>query len=101
MNVRFSKDFEKTVRRLSGKILKSVIAAIDNVRAASGIEDISDCKKIEGLNNVYRIRIGSRRAFFVLHVYHDGNTAFFEYLIPRGEAYDKKNMERLRNKDIN
>lgn len=99
MNVDFSKDFAKSVRRLSGKILQSVIAMIDEVRDAQSIEQISNCKKIESLNNVYRIRIGDRRAFFVLHIQIEGDLVMFEYVFNRGEAYDKKNMQKLRNKD--
>ena len=95
----FSKDFAKSVRRLSGKILQSVIAMIDEVRDAQSIEQISNCKKIESLNNVYRIRIGDRRAFFVLHIQIEGDLVMFEYVFNRGEAYDKKNMQKLRNKD--
>lgn len=57
-------------------------------------------KKIESLNSVYRIRIGDRRAFFVLHIEIEEDLVKFEYLVSRGEAYDKKNMERLRRKDV-
>ena len=99
MNVDFSKDFSKSVRKLSGKILQSVIAAIDEVKAAKSIEQISNCKKIESLNSVYRIRIGDKRAFFVLHIKIEGELVMFEYLLSRCEAYDKKNMQKLRNKD--
>ena len=99
MKVRFSKDFSKAMERLSGKLLKSVVAAINEVIDASSIDEITDCKKIEGLNSVYRIRIGDRRAFFVLHIEVDGDIVRFEYLVSRGEAYDKKNMEKLRRRD--
>ena len=99
MNVDFSKDFNKSVRKLSGKILQSVIETIDEVKAAESIEQISNCKKIESLNSVYRIRIGDKRAFFVLHVQIEGDLVMFEYLLSRGEAYDKKNMQKLRKKD--
>lgn len=47
MKVDFSKDFNKTVRKLSGKILQSVIETIDDVKSAESIEQISNCKKIE------------------------------------------------------
>ena len=100
MRVEYSKDFEKSVRKLSGKSLHSVIAMIDEVKSALTVDDITDCKKIESLKNVYRIRVGNKRAFFVLHILIEGNVARFEYLVSRGEAYDKKNMERLRNRDI-
>ncbi len=98
MKVDYSKDFEKAVRKLSGKILKSVIDAIDNVKLAQSIDDISNCKKIESLNSVYRIRIGDKRAFFV-YIEIEDNLVKFEYLLNRGEAYNKKNMQKLRNKD--
>lgn len=99
MKVEYSKDFEKSVKKLSGKVLHSIINMIDEVKNASSINDITDCKKIETLNNVYRIRIGSKRAFFVLHISIEGDTARFEYLFSRGEAYNKKNIEKLRNRD--
>lgn len=85
---------------MSGKILQSLISALDEVRAANAIEELTDCKKIETLKNVYRLRIGDRRAFFILHIEIEGNLVKFEYLLSRGEAYDKKNMEKLRKKDI-
>ena len=85
MKVEYSKDFEKSVRKLSGKVLHSVIDMIDEVKSATSVSDITDCKKIESLNNFYRII--------------DGDTARFEYLLSRGEAYDKKNIEKLRNRD--
>ena len=76
-----------------------MIATIDEVKMAPSIEYISNCKKIESLNSVYRIRIGDKRAFFVLHNQIEGDLVMFEYLLSRGEAYDKKNMLKLRNKD--
>ncbi len=86
--------------KLSGKMKKSAVAAINEVIDAASIDDITDCKKIESLNNVYRIRIGDRRAFFVLHIEIEGDIVKFEYLVSRGEAYDKKNMDKLRMRDV-
>lgn len=100
MRVDFSKDFAKALDKLSGKIFESVREAINNVIDANSLDEIQNCKKIETLNSVYRIRIGSRRAFFVLHIELEGDLVKFEYLVSRGEAYDKKNMERLRRKDV-
>ncbi len=100
MKVDFSKDFTKALDKLSGKIHNSIVEAINNVIDAPCIDDIKNCRKIESLNSVYRIKIGSKRAFFVLHITIDGDLAKFEYLVSRGEAYDKKNMERLKNRDV-
>lgn len=100
MKVDFSKDFTKALDKLSGKIHHSIVEAINNVIDAQTIEEINNCRKIETLNSVYRIKIGSKRAFFVLHIQIDGDLVKFEYLVSRGEAYDKKNMERLRKRDF-
>ena len=81
MKVDFSKDFTKALDKLSGKIHHSVVEAINNVIDAQTLDDISNCRKIETLNNVYRLKIGSKRAFFVLHIQIDGDLAKFEYLV--------------------
>lgn len=46
MKVEYSKDFEKTVRKLSGKMLDSVREVIREVKNAECIEQITDCKKL-------------------------------------------------------
>lgn len=99
MRIDFSKEFAKAFDKLSGKIYESVRDAINNVIEAQSLDEIQNCK-IETLNSVYRIRIGSKRAFFVLHIEIEGDLVKFEYLLNRGEAYDKKNMERLRRRDV-
>ena len=58
MNVEFSKAFVKASKRLSGKMLDSLRRTIVEVKAAKGIQDISDCKKLVGYRNIYRIRLG-------------------------------------------
>ena len=100
MKVRYSKEFEKSVRKLSGKMLQSVKSAILEVMKAESVENITDCKKLTGYQNVYRIRIGSLRAFFTLHIEIIDNVVFFRFLVSRGEAYDKKNEKRLKDIDL-
>ena len=63
MKVEYSKAFVKAVRKLSGKMLDSVRNAIQEVIEARCIDEITDCKKLVGYDFVYRIRIGSYRAF--------------------------------------
>ncbi|MCM1041933.1 MAG: hypothetical protein NC324_03985 [Bacteroides sp.] len=99
MRVEFSKEFVKALDKLSGKIHKSVVDAVNQVFDATTIDEIANCKKIESLRNVYRIRIGAQRAFFALHIHVEGDIVRFEYLFSRGEAYGKKNMEKLKNRD--
>ena len=83
MNVEYSKPFLKAVDKLSGKVLSSVLDMIREVKNKS----------------VYRIRIGDYRAFFIFHVKIVDDTVKFEYLVSRGEAYDKKVQSELRKKD--
>ena len=99
MNVEYSKDFEKSVKKLSGKMLNSIRRVITEVKNAESIKDITDCKKLVGYRNVYRIRLGDYRAFFTFHVEIVNGTVFFRYLVSRGEAYAKKNDESLKRID--
>jgi len=48
-----------------------------------------------GYDNVYRIRIGNLRAFFIFHIQVIDDCVFFKYLVLTGEAYDKKYKEKL------
>ena len=99
MRVEYSKAFVKAVRKLSGKMLDSVRAAIQEVIDAQSVDQITDCKKLIDFDYVYRIRIGSYRAFFTFHLHIENDVVMLEYLLPRGEVYDKKNQEKLRRVD--
>lgn len=87
MKVDYSKDFEKSVKKLSGKILDSVRCVIKEVKEADNIKDITDCTKLVGFRSVYRIRIGDYRAFFTFHIEIVDDVVRFKYLVSRGEAY--------------
>ena len=95
MNVEYSKDFEKSVKKLSGKMLDTIA----EVKNAENIKEFTDCKKLVGYRNVYRIRIGDYRAFFTFHIEIVNDTVFFRYLVSRGEAYAKKMDESLKRID--
>ncbi len=99
MNVDYSKDFKKSVKKLSGKMLDSVRRVVEEVKNAESLKDITDCKKLVGFRNVYRIRIGDYRAFFTFHIEIINDTIIFRYLVPRGEAYDKKAQKELKRID--
>ena len=99
MNVEYSRDFGKAVQKLSGKMLDSVRGVISEVKNAESIKDITDCKKLVGYRNVYRIRIGDYRAFFTFHVEIINDTVIFRYLVSRGKAYAKKMEESLKRID--
>ena len=99
MNVNYSKDFKKSVMKLSGKMLDSVRRVVVEVKNAESLKDITDCKKLVGYRNVYRIRIGDYRAFFTFHIEIINDTVIFRYLVSRGEAYAKKMNETLKRID--
>ena len=100
MKVEYSKDFERAVRKLSGKRLDSVREAIREVKKARKLTDISDCIKMQNYDFIYRIHIGSYRAFFNFHVEIKDGVVRFLYLIPRGQAYDKGTKKNLNRNDV-
>lgn len=97
MIVEYSKEFEKAARKLSGKYLDTLRRVILEVKAADSMRDLMDCKKIIGLTDVYRIRIGDLRALFICRI--EGDTVYFEYLVSRGEAYSKEYREKMQNRE--
>ena len=99
MRIRLSKTFTKSVDRLSGKQLKSVLDVISEIKAAPGIDAIANCTRMVGYKNIYRIRIGSLRAFLTFHVEIVDGVVCFLFLVPRGQAYTKKVETELKRYD--
>lgn len=89
-------------------MLESVKDMIIEVISAESLHSITDCKKLAGFDNVYRIRMGDLRALFLLTVIQEIDAEgkpeeiiVFEYLVSRGQAYSKKINEQLRQIDKN
>ena len=99
MKVDYSKDFEKSLKKLSGKMLESVRRVIKEVKEADDLKDITDCKKLIGYRSIYRIRIGDYRAIFTFHIKIINDTVKFKYLVSRGEVYGKKIKTELNRID--
>ena len=99
MKVDYSKEFEKALKKLSGKMLDSVRRVIVEVKQANDIKDITDCTKLVGFRSIYRIRIGDYRAFFTFHIEIVNDVVKFKYLFPHGEAYGKKVKTELKRID--
>ena len=99
MKVEYSKEFEKAVKKLSGKMLDSVRRVIKEVKQVDDIKEITDCKKLIGYRNIYRIRIGDYRAIFSFHIEIIDDVVKFKYLVSRGEAYEKKVKTELKRID--
>jgi len=97
MNIKVSKEFEKSARKLSEKYKKSLKDVILEIRAAQSAGDIGNCKKLIGYNSIHRIRLGDYRVFFLLEIVE--LTVFLKYLVNRGEAYSKEYQEKLKLSD--
>ena len=99
MKVEYSKAFVKAVKKLSGKMPDLVKNTIIETKKAENVSQLNNCEKLVGFQNTYRLRIGDLRAFFFLRLKSDGDTVIFEYLVPRGKAYDKKTIQNLKQKN--
>ena len=99
MKVILAKDFQKAMHKQSGKILNSIRKVVQEVVDAKSLDDITDLKKMVDYNNIYRIRIGSLRAFFTFHIEIVDDTVIFRYLVSRGEAYNKEMKQNLKRID--
>ena len=97
MNIKISKEFEKSARKLSGKYKESLRNVILEIRVAQSVGDIGNCKKLIGYNSIYRIQLGNYRVFFLLEIVE--LTVFLKYLVSRGEAYSKQYQEKLKLND--
>jgi mRNA-degrading endonuclease RelE of RelBE toxin-antitoxin system len=97
MNIKISKEFEKSARKLSGKYKESLKNVILGIRVAQSVGDIGNCKKLIGYNSIYRIHLGDYRVFFLLEIVEQ--TVFLKYLVSRGEAYSKEYQEKLKHID--
>ena len=97
MNIRVSKEFEKSAKKLSGKYKETLKQTILEIKFAQSLNEITDCKKLVGFNSVYRVRMGYYRLFFIFEIVE--NTVFLKYLVSRGEAYQKSNLDILRKFD--
>jgi len=97
MNIKISKEFEKSARKLSGKYKESLKNVILEIRAAQSIGEIGNCKKLVGYHSAYRIRLGDYRVFFLLEVVEQ--IVFLKYLVNRGEAYNKEYQEKMKLHD--
>jgi mRNA-degrading endonuclease RelE of RelBE toxin-antitoxin system len=97
MNYRISKEFDKSAKKLSGKYKESLRDVIVAIKSASSISELSDCKKLIGFKNIYRIRMGNYRIFFFIEIID--NTVYLKYLVSRGEAYGKEYQQKLKRDD--
>ena len=94
MKVSYSKAFIKAIEKLSIDQKDTVSKIINQVKKAAVLSDIHNCRKLTGYKNVYRIRIGNYRAIFLFIILED--TVYFQYFLPRGEAYNKEYLKNIK-----
>lgn len=84
MQVLFTKDFEKEVRKIKSQALAyQVEDVILNVKSASTVSGIRNLKKLKGHPSAYRIRVSDYR----IGIYLDGNVIEFSCFLNRKEIY--------------
>ena len=66
MNVLIDKSFEKDVEIITDKkTLTSILECIKDIQSKNKLSELSNCKKLKGSKNAYRIRIGQYRIGFI------------------------------------
>ena len=97
MKVEYSKQFVKAAYKLSGRYKVSLQRIINEVKAAKDVVHVTDCIKMVGLQQSYRIKMGDYRLVFIVKIID--NVAIFQLLLSRGEVYKKEYETLLRKKE--
>ncbi len=97
MKVEYSKQFVKAAYKLTGKYKVSLKGIISEVLLAKDVADITNCIKMVGFQNSYRIKMGDYRLIFIFKVVDQ--VVLFELLLSRGEVYRKEHEMNLRKKE--
>ena len=96
MKVEYSKQFVKAAYQLTGKYKISLQRIIAEVMQANNVADLTNCIKMVGFRNSYRIKMGDYRLIFIFKVVD--HVTIFELLLSRGEIYRKEHEINLRKK---
>ncbi len=84
MNTQFRKSFEKDLRAIRDRsILARVKAIIEFAEATPKLSDIAGLKKLKGISDYYRIRVGQYRVGLIAK----GNEAVFVRILHRKDIY--------------
>ena len=97
MKVEYSKQFVKAAYQLTGKYKISLQSIISEIILAKEVSNFTNCVKMVGFQNSYRIKMGDYRLIFILKVVDQ--VILFELLLSRGEVYRKEHEMNLRKKE--
>ena len=97
MKVAYSRQFVKAAYKLTGKYKKSLQRIIAEVMQADDVVGLTNCMKMAGFQNSYRIKMGDYRLIFIFKVVD--RVTIFELLLSRGEIYRKEHEMNLRKKE--
>lgn len=97
MKVEYSKQFVKAAYRLTGKYKISLQRIISEIILVKDLAEITNCVKMVGFQNSYRIKMGDYRLIFIFRIVDQ--VVLFELLLSRGEIYRKEHEMNLRKKE--
>ena len=86
MKIEFDRKFSKDFLSLPEYMQKAISDLNKAFEKASSINEISQCKKMKGSKNLYRIRHGDYRVTLCLI---DHETIEFRRVLTRGQIYKK------------
>lgn len=92
MIIRYAGIFLKDLKSLPVNMRQAIALIVTKVEEAKSIREIPDCKKLQGVENAYRIRKGDYRLTFLFLVVD--NVVFFQRVLPRGDIYKKHNLRK-------
>lgn len=78
MKIEYSKKAAKYINSVERPMKKRLREAIEKI-------PFGDIKKLQGIENGYRLRVGDLRVLFSI----EDDTIYIENIIPRGQAYKR------------
>ncbi|MEQ1798806.1 MAG: type II toxin-antitoxin system RelE/ParE family toxin [Lacibacter sp.] len=83
MKISIRRSFEKDSLKLSGFNQQKIAEIIEDINHAKSLSELTNCKKLTGYKNAYRIRIGDYRIGF----FFTNNIVELVRVLPRKEMY--------------
>ena len=86
MNVLIDTYFKKdTAKIIDKKLLNSIADCIEEIKELKKLSEITNCKKLKGGKNAYRIKVGDYRIGFIF----EKQTIEFVRFLHRSEIYNR------------